>query len=140
MNRTDRRMLAGPLAVLTLAAAVFPAGAADTSEQYFLAAEQAAQDGRLGDMQLAYEQVLEREPSNTRALNGKAAAQAWRGDYVASQSTYLAALAIDRENLDSLVGLGYAYAWAGDFTLAHTRFNYALNIDPTNSGARKGIA
>jgi len=102
-------------------------------------ADRAAQESRLGDMQAIYEQILESDPANVRALTGKAAAQAWQGDYLGAQATYASALRLAPDDLNARIGLGYAFAWAGDYTKAHSSFHAALKTDPFNLGARKGI-
>lgn len=110
------------------------------SENLLELADKAAQDGRLDDMQTAYEQILQGEPGNVRALVGRAAAEAWQGNYEAAQTTYLRAIAIEPNNVDAIVGLGYAHAWNAEYTKAHTRFHAAIKIAPENNSARKGIA
>lgn len=136
MNRLIRSLTTGSLACLSIAVC----SAAGANDDLFEAAQKAALDGRLVDMQVAYEQILNKEPGSVRALNGKGSAQAWQGNYENAQATYQLAIGIEPDNLDSLIGLGYAYAWAGAYSNAHTQFHRALNIDPTNSSARKGIA
>ena len=110
------------------------------NESLFQAGDLAAKEGRLIDMQIAYEKILEDQPDNVRALSGNAAALAWQGKYTAAQETYLRALQIEPTNVDLLNGLGYAYAWNGQYVFAHTRFRRVLRIDPANLSARKGIA
>lgn len=105
----------------------------------FADADHAAQEGRLSDMQSLYERILAADPTNVRALTGKAAAQAWQGEYRDAQATYLSALELAPDDLNARVGLGYAYAWAAEYSKAHSAFNTALNEDPFNIGARKGI-
>lgn len=126
------------LVLAAFAGATAPEAAAD--ETQFLRADQAAQDQRFADMQRIYEQVLQAQPGNVRALTGRAAAQAWQGDFSAAQDSYARAIAIEPKNIDAQVGLGYAFAWAGQYTEAHTAFGHALRIDPMDLGARKGIA
>jgi len=105
----------------------------------FEKAEEAAQSGRLADMQAAYEGVLLQSPDNVRALNGKATAMAWQADYSGARATFEKALLTDSRNVGALTGLGYTYAWDGQFVAAHTQFQRALRIDPGNIDARKGI-
>ena len=102
-------------------------------------ADRAAQEGRLGDMQAIYEEILESDPSNARALSGKAAAQAWQGDYADAQESYRRAIYFAPDDVEAKVGLGYAFAWNAQYADAHTWFNNALNSDPFHVGARKGI-
>ncbi len=109
-------------------------------ESLFRVADEAAVAGRLDDMQAAYEKILVTDPKSMRALNGRAAALAWQGNYAAAQSAYLQALAVDPKNLDAQIGIGYAYAWSGAYTRAHMHFQRALRIDRKNISARKGIA
>jgi len=106
----------------------------------FEQADAAARNNDHAGMQAAYERILAVDPRNIRALNGKATAQAWRGNYYAAAETFRATLAIDRDNLDALNGLGYAFAWAGDHELALEYFDRALAIAPDNVDAAKGRA
>lgn len=109
-------------------------------EAAFARAHLAAEDGRLGDMQAAYQNILIDSPSNMRALNGLATAMAWQGDYTDAQQTFRRSLDLYHRNVDARIGLGYAYAWNHQYRQAHTQFNKALSIDPGNLAARKGIA
>ncbi len=132
MGRLIKVLMIGVCSSTTLAA-----GGADAD--LFDSAQIAAEEGRLADMQELYERILVDDPNNIRALNGKAAAQAWQRDFDGAQLTYSRSIAVEPQNTDTLVGLGYAYAWAGAYTQAHTQFHRALAIDPGSSGARKGI-
>lgn len=105
--------------------------------------EEAAEAARQGDhvlMQQRYERILAGNPDDVRALNGKATAQAWRGNYFAAIETYRKALARDPDNVESLVGIGYAFSWSGDHAYALDSFEKALAIAPDNLDARKGLA
>ena len=105
--------------------------------------EEAAEAARQGDhvlMQQRYERILAAEPGDVRALNGKATAQAWRGNYFAAIETYRKALAREPANIESLVGIGYAFAWAGDYAHALDSFDKALAVAPDSLDARKGLA
>ena len=106
----------------------------------FDAADLAAKEQRLGDMERAYDDILANDPSNVRALSGKAAAQAWTQRYAEAQATYKRAIAIAPGNADNHVGLGYAYAWNGEYPAAHAAFRGALRLEPNNLPAHKGIA
>ena len=105
--------------------------------------EEAADAARQGDhvlMQQRYERILAASPNDVRALNGKATAQAWRGNYFAAIETYQKALSVEPENIESLVGIGYAFSWADDHAYAVDSFEKALEIAPGHLGARKGLA
>ncbi|RZV39340.1 MAG: tetratricopeptide repeat protein [Chromatiales bacterium] len=106
----------------------------------FDAADLAAKERRLGDMERAYDDILATDPTNVRALSGKAAALAWTQRYREAQATYQRAIAIAPGNADNHVGLGYAYAWHGDYPDAHAAFREALRLKPNNLAAHKGIA
>lgn len=137
MNSKYHDKIATGGAALVAAFALLSGSAA--SADFFDDADRAAQDSRLSDMQALYEKILETDPTNARALTGKAAAQAWQGDYLGAQATYRTALEVAPEDLNARIGLGYAHAWAGEYSKAHTAFNTALRADPVNLGARKGI-
>jgi Flp pilus assembly protein TadD len=91
-------------------------------------------------MQQTYEEILVADRRNVRALNGKATAQAWRGNYFAAIETYRESLSVDADNLEALVGIGYAFAWSGDFPYAEAYFDRASELRPGHLGARKGSA
>ncbi len=115
------------------------AATATANDELFAAADAAATEGRLVDMQRIYEDILAENPDNVRALTGRAAALAWQEQYAEAQVTYEQALALEPNNVDARIGLAYAYAWDAQYSKAHTQFNRALDIDPTNPGARKGV-
>jgi len=106
----------------------------------FEAADLAAKEQRLDDMERAYDEILASDPDNVRALSGKAAAQAWTKRYSDAQRTYKRAIELAPHDAENHVGLGYAYAWNGDYPDATSAFNEALRLDPKNLSARKGIA
>jgi tetratricopeptide (TPR) repeat protein len=110
------------------------------NEEMFERAELAAEQGDILMMQSTYDAILQSDPTNVRALNGKATALAWLGSYYDSQSVYRKALALEPDNLSSLTGIGYAYAWSGDYDKAHDYFQHALAVSPENLGAQKGSA
>ena len=130
----------GAMNIVAVCMSMTIAANCDADERLFEIADKAARDGRLSDMQLAYEQALLAEPMSIRAMTGRAAALAWQGQYKEARRSYVQALQIDRQNVDALTGLGYAYAWDAEYSKAHTQFRRALDVDPTNSNARKGIA
>jgi len=113
---------------------------ASANEELFERAANAALEGDLVQMQQTYEAILEAESGNVRALNGKATAQAWRGNYFAAIETYRQSLAIEPENLEALVGIGYTFAWSNDFSYAQASFDRALALRPDNYEAQKGSA
>ena len=127
------------LAVSVTAVLAAETASADTAA-LFDAADQAAKEQRLGDMERAYDEILAADPNNARALSGKAAAQAWTRRYAAAQATYRRAIALAPANTDNHVGLGYAYAWNGDYLDARAAFQEALRLEPDNVAARKGMA
>ena len=123
------------------AATMLPAETARAdSAALFDAADLAAREQRLGDMERAYDDILAADPNNVRALSGKAAAQAWTQRYTAAQATYRRAIALAPGNAENHVGLGYAFAWNGDYPAAHAAFREALRLEPNNLAAHKGIA
>ena len=109
------------------------------AEDLFLQADQYAQSGDIEQMLAVYEQILDEQPNNTRALNGKGTALSWLGRLTESQQTYSQALSIDPNNIESLTGLGYAYAWDQQYANARQSFNHALAVDPKHVSAQKGL-
>ena len=110
------------------------------NEDLFDSAAKAASEGDLVLMQKTYERILAAESGNVRALNGKATAQAWRGNYFAAIETYQRSLAIESDNREALVGIGYAFAWAGDFSYAQAYFDRVHALKPGDYEAQKGSA
>ena len=113
---------------------------ASANEELFESASKAASQGDLALMQQTYETILAAESGNVRALNGKATAQAWRGNYFAAIETYRRSLTIEPENQEALVGIGYAFAWSGDYSYAQAYFDRVLAIRPGDYEAQKGSA
>ena len=113
---------------------------ASANEELFDSAAEAARQGELALMQQTYERILAAESGNVRALNGKATAQAWRGNYFAAIESYQKSLAIEPQNLQALVGIGYAFAWSGDFSYAQAYFDRVLALKPEDYEAQKGSA
>lgn len=113
---------------------------ASANEDLFDSASEAVRQGDLVVMQQTYEKILAADSGNVRALNGKATAQAWRGNYFAAVETYRKALSIEADNFEALVGIGYAFAWSGDYQYARRNFERVLALSPENYEARKGIA
>jgi len=125
---------------LLLAGLLLPAVSSAEDIDAFERAEIAARNGDLPLMQRAYEEVLLTDARNLRALNGKATAQAWRGNYYAAIETYRKVLAVDDENVQARSGIAWAHAWAGDYTLANDEFGRILATDSGNVDALKGEA
>ncbi len=123
----------------TCLAILLGAATATANDELYAAADAAAAEGRLVEMQRIYEDILATDPQSVRALTGKAAALAWQEQFTDAQATYAQALALEPNNVDARIGLAYAYAWNAQYSKAHTEFNRALDIDPTNAGARKGV-
>lgn len=113
---------------------------ASANEELFESAAKAASQGDLALMQQTYETILVAESGNVRALNGKATAQAWRGNYFAAIETYRRSLTIEPENQEALVGIGYAFAWSGDYSYAQAYFDRVLALRPGDYEAQKGSA
>ena len=113
---------------------------ASASEELFDSAAEAARQGDLALMQQTYERILTSESGDVRALNGKATAQAWRGNYFAAIETYRKSLAIEPEDPEALVGIGYAFAWSGDSSYAQAYFDRVLALKPGDYEAQKGSA
>jgi tetratricopeptide (TPR) repeat protein len=113
---------------------------AAANDELFEQAAEAARQGDLVMMQQTYERIIAVDSDNVRAWNGKATAQAWRGNYFAAIESYRETLAIEPDNPAALVGIGYAFAWAGDYQYARRSFEHALASSPENFEAQKGIA
>ena len=129
------RLRFGVAAAGLMLAAALPA----QEDARYGAADRAAAEGRLADMEAGYDAILSERPGDVRALTGRAAALAWQRRFAEARRDYLTALRLDPDNVEARVGLGYAYAWDGQYTAAQTEFNRALATNPRHKGARKGI-
>lgn len=65
-----------------------------------------------------YDYVLDEDPENIEALNGRAKVLAWMGRYDASRSSYREVLRLDPENMESITGISDTYAWEQDYEKA----------------------
>ena len=119
-----------------IAAVVSVAGA---NSDLFSLADDYAQAGNFEQMLNTYTQILEQDPSNIRALNGKGTALAWMGNFTAAQQVFRQALSLEPNNIEALTGIGYAYAWDHQDAKAIQAFMHAIAIDPHNLGAQKGL-
>lgn len=138
MKNVNRiRKTAGHHTLIALVSTLLAMPAANAG--LFEDADLAARDNRLADMQRLYEEILQSDPANVRALAGKAAAQSWQGDFDGAKVSYMTAIELAPDNVEARVGLGYSYAWSGDYARAHDAFYAALREDPLNLAARKGI-
>jgi tetratricopeptide (TPR) repeat protein len=115
---------------LPLSLCLLIALSASANDELFESAAKAASQGDLALMQQTYETILVAESGNVRALNGKATAQAWRGNYFAAIETYRRSLTIEPENQEALIGIGYAFAWSGDYSYAQAYFDRVLALRP----------
>lgn len=131
--------MSGRGTALLLAGLLLPA-ISGANDNLFERADAAARNGDLSLMQQAYEDILKTDSRNIRALNGKATAQAWRGNYYAAIETYSQVLALDDNDLQALNGIGWAHAWAGDLARAETAFERVRSLDRDNHEAQKGEA
>jgi tetratricopeptide (TPR) repeat protein len=116
------------------------AGSASAQSALLEEAEAHAQAGRIDAMRRTYEILLSMAPQNVPALNGRATALAWQGNYAEAEQVYGEALALEPGNIDTLTGLGYARAWNGDYPAALSAFEAATAIAPGHLSARKGEA
>lgn len=103
------------LAVLTLMAARAGPAAAVFMEKDLRDAEERMM---IKDFQGAlniYNYVLEEDPENVEALNGRGRALSWMGRYEAARSAYREALLFQPGNLDAITGTADTYAWESDY-------------------------
>ncbi len=77
----------------------------------------------------AYEGILKSDAHNIDALNGKARAHAWMGNYDTAQAIYNEALRRKPENLDSITGIADTYAWQKDYDKAILLIEKSLEIN-----------
>lgn len=128
------------LKMITLLACLTLSSQASGEDDLFTQADKAARAGDTQAMLQVYEQILRAEPQNVRAMNGRATALGWDGQYDKAVYAYQQALLIEPANLESLIGLGYARAWAGEYAGALQAFRRALTVQPDYADARKGEA
>ena len=113
---------------------------ASANMNLFKLADQHAESGNAEDMLTTYEQILIKEPSNIRALNGKATALSWLNKLTHAQQVYLKALSLEPNNVESLTGLGYTYAWDNQHDKAIKAFTHASTNSPQTTNGQKELA
>ena len=117
---------------------LLPSAIAASADRY-VEADTAAGRGDAAAAEAAYDKLLQKDPNDARALNGRATARAWAGKHDAAQADYSKVLARDPQNLEALTGLGYSYAWNKQYGEAERTFKAALALAPENAGAVKGL-
>lgn len=128
------------IGLAVIAAVAYSLTAHSQSDEDF---QRAAAFGATGDalaMEEAYAAILQSEPTNVRALTGRATARSWQGNRAGARADFAKALEIEPNNLAALVGLGYDFAWGGDYKEATASFERALSVAPDALGAQKGLA
>lgn len=78
----------------------------------------------------AYDSVLEGEPQNLDALNGKARVLSWMKKYEDAETIYLKVLSVAPEHIEPLTGLADIYAWQGDYDKSIHLLEGVLNEFP----------
>jgi tetratricopeptide (TPR) repeat protein len=91
-------------------------------------------------MEAAYSAILATNPTDVRALLGRATARSWQGNRAGARADFNAVLADQPANLEALIGLGYDLAWGGDLGKAADTFQRALTVAPEDISAQKGLA
>lgn len=109
------------------------------AETRYQTAESLAKSGNATGMTAAYKQILDADPTDTKARLGYATGLSWQGQYQDAEKQFSTVLEQQPGNLEALNGLGYNYAWNKQFDLAEQQFNEALEIAPDNVGAEKGL-
>ncbi|OGQ47776.1 MAG: hypothetical protein A3H42_01755 [Deltaproteobacteria bacterium RIFCSPLOWO2_02_FULL_46_8] len=98
----------------------------------FQEAEDKIQEGNYEGAQSTYEEILDENSNDIKALSGLAQVLYWQGDYDGAIAQYSKILEEDPKNVDALVGTGKAYLAAGKERKAQVFFNRAEKIEPSN--------
>jgi len=140
MNRNERRRLAKQNKKSKGTAAV--GGAAQLSGHLIALLEQAVQfqtEGRLGEAEALYGQILLQDPANAFANHLLGVIMQQRGDPLAAIDLVGKALAQDPGNPEMLNSLGNAQMLAGQFTDAEQTLLQILQSRPDHAGALAGL-
>ncbi|HEX6964195.1 MAG TPA: tetratricopeptide repeat protein [Gemmatimonadaceae bacterium] len=120
--------------------ATIPVSAAGQVAAQMLHAVRLEADGRAAAAAVVYDSVLATDPTNVRALLGRAEVRSLQNKNDEAQRDFLAALHLDGNNTAALTGLGYTFARSGEYATAQRRFEQALRIAPNDPDAATGLA
>lgn len=129
------RLITGSCALAVLAFSVPDVAFAQTDT-----AEAAMARGDGASAVTAWTQVLAGDPTDRKALVGRANAYAWQERYGEALADVDAALALMPGDLEAVTTKGWILAWSGDQEAAKLWFDRALRIAPDNMSAQKGRA
>jgi tetratricopeptide (TPR) repeat protein len=90
-----------------------------------------------------YNQVLEKDPNNVKALYSKGKALSVLANYApslnnAAIATYNKVLSLDPNHIGALYNRGNAFAKLGNYNEAIANYDKVLTLDPNNTGALYG--
>lgn len=104
--------------------------AAETLRRFLARARAAAKEGQLADAELAYQEVLNRDPEHPEALNFLGGRSLARGDFAQGTRLLERAAAVAPGNPEILNGLGIAYLAGGAYASASQILERALIFAP----------
>ena len=104
----------------------------ETTEKLILEAKNKESDGNYKDALVLFEKILDLEPENVEALNGKGATYLKLGNITESEFYFNKSLEIDPNYIPAQTNLGIVQAIQNNFEDALGIFNMVLEIDEDN--------
>ncbi len=86
-----------------------------------------------------FEEILEKDPNNTKALNGLGYTLSWSGDTPKALHSFFMVLKLDVNNIEAKKGLGYTYLIAQNAEAAILVFNNLINDFPKEAEYHVGL-
>ena len=106
----------------------------------FIEAQRAEAHGQYARAEELYGAAYKSDPSNTRALFGRARMRSWQGNFDAAIADYREGLQHEPQNAEALSGLGWTYAWSHRFDDAVAVFQRLTRLQPYDLDPKKGLA
>lgn len=91
--------------------------------------------GRYGEAELKYREIIDESPNEYIAYHGLGSASYYQGNYEKSRTYYYKALNLNPDFADSYIGLGAIELTLENYNIALDYQNRALKLDPEYAGA-----
>lgn len=128
-----------PLLLLT-AGGCLRAQAQPLPSPTFIEAQRAEAHGQYARAEQLYGDAYNHDPTDTRALFGRARMRSWLGKFDAAIADYREGLQREPQNAEALSGLGWTYAWSHRFDAAVADFQRLAQLQPYDLDPKKGLA
>ncbi|MDE2450395.1 MAG: tetratricopeptide repeat protein, partial [Gammaproteobacteria bacterium] len=106
----------------------------------FIEAQRAEAHGQYARAEQLYGDAYNHDPTDTRALFGRARMRSWLGKFDAAIADYREGLQREPQNAEALSGLGWTYAWSHRFDAAVADFQRLAQLQPYDLDPKKGLA